>query len=135
MTPYGSRAVVDMVAEHLKIDTEPQRLIILSGLLNGARTVSEIDEPTGVGQPALGQPALSQRLAELRRTATMKTRQASKLTGYRLTDDTVTVYVRRIERMSGGKAAMNAPAAPLVGATAVGAAPRLKEAAAFARGA
>jgi DNA-binding transcriptional ArsR family regulator len=97
MTLYASRAASDVAAERLKVYAQPQRLMILSRLIDGEHTVSEIDEATGIGQPAL-----SQQLAELRRAAIVKTRRASRLVYYRLADDNVMICVRGIEAMFGG---------------------------------
>ena len=97
MTLYASRAAADVAAERLRIYAQPQRLMILSRLLDGEHTVSEIDEATGIGQPAL-----SQQLAELRRATIVKTRRASKRIFYRLADDNVMTCVRGIEAMFGG---------------------------------
>ena len=73
MTLYASRPAADAAAERLKTYAQPQRLMILSRLIEGERTVSEIDEATGIGQPAL-----SQQLAELRRADVVKTRREAK---------------------------------------------------------
>jgi len=129
MTLYASRPAADIAAERLKIYAQPQRLMILSRLLDGEHTVSEIDEATGIGQPAL-----SQQLAELRRAEIVKTRRASKLVYYRLADENVMVCVKGIEAMFGG----NASAAGALMHALAGTAPgrplsRPKGAAAFAR--
>ncbi len=97
MTLYASRPAADAAAERLKTYAQPQRLMILSRLIEGERTVSEIDEATGIGQPAL-----SQQLAELRRADVVKTRREAKQIYYRLADDNVMVCVKGIEAMFGG---------------------------------
>ena len=97
MTLYASRSAADAAAERLKTYAQPQRLMILSRLIEGERTVSEIDEATGIGQPAL-----SQQLAELRRADVVKTRREAKQVYYRLADENVTTCVRGIEAMFGG---------------------------------
>ena len=63
---FESRDRAVKAADKLKVYAQPQRLMILSCLLRGERTVSEIDAATGIGQPAL-----SQQLAELRRNYDM----------------------------------------------------------------
>ena len=129
MTLYSARPAADAAAERLKIYAQPQRLMILSRLLSGEYTVSEIDEATGIGQPAL-----SQQLAELRRAEIVKTRRASKQVYYRLADDNVMTCVRGIEAMFGGDPnTADALTTALAGAAPVHAAPRTKGAAAFAR--
>lgn len=99
MTLYASRSAADVAADRLKIYAQPQRLMILSRLIDGEHTVSEIDDATGIGQPAL-----SQQLAELRRADIVKTRRASKQVYYRLADENVLVCVKGIEAMFGGSA-------------------------------
>ena len=71
--------------------------MILSRLLDGECTVSEIDEATGIGQPAL-----SQQLAELRRAELVQGRRSAKQVYYRLANDDVSVCVRSIEAIFGG---------------------------------
>ncbi len=129
MTLYACRTAADIAAERIKIYAQPQRLMILSRLIDGEHTVSEIDKATGIGQPAL-----SQQLAELRRAKIVKTRRASKLVYYRLADDNVMVCVRGIEAMFGGD--VNTAAAltmALVDPTPTSIVQRSKGAAAFAR--
>lgn len=129
MTLYSSRSAADVAAERLKIYAQPQRLMILSRLIDGEHTVSEIDEATGIGQPAL-----SQQLAELRRADIVKTRRASKQVYYRLADENVMVCVKGIEAMFGGDGnAAGALSLALVGANPVRRVSRPKGAAAFAR--
>ena len=70
---YQSHARAVKLAEKLKSYAQPQRLMILSRLLDGEHTVGDIEEATGIGQPAL-----SQQLAELRRAALVQTRRAIK---------------------------------------------------------
>ena len=96
---YQSHARAVKVAEKLKSYAQPQRLMILSRLLDGEHTVGDIEEATGIGQPAL-----SQQLAELRRAALVQTRRAVKQVYYRLANDDVALCMRSIEAMfdSGG---------------------------------
>lgn len=93
---FESRARALKAADKLKVYAQPQRLMILSCLLRGERTVSEIDAATGIGQPAL-----SQQLAELRRNDLVKTRRASKQIWYELADDKVCLCVRSMEAILG----------------------------------
>lgn len=93
---YESREKAGKAADKLKIYAQPQRLMILSCLLRGERTVSEIDAATGIGQPAL-----SQQLAELRRNDLVKTRRASKHIWYDLADEKVRLCVRTMEAILG----------------------------------
>lgn len=92
-----------MATERIKAFAQPQRLMILSRLLDGEQIVAEIERETGIGQPAL-----SQQLAELRRAGLVTTRRVTKQVYYRLADEDVILCVRSIEAMFGsgkGKAA------------------------------
>ncbi len=100
-----SRDRANETAERIKRYAQPQRLMILSCLLAGERTVGEIEVATGVGQPAL-----SQQLAELRRADLVSTRRAAKQIYYKLSNDDVTLCVRAVELIFGGKERDLAPA-------------------------
>ena len=93
---YQSRESASHAAEKLKVYAQPQRLMILSCLLGGECTVSEIDQATGIGQPAL-----SQQLAGLRRAELVRSRRNAKQVYYRLANDGVSVCVRSIEAIFG----------------------------------
>ncbi|MBW8294462.1 metalloregulator ArsR/SmtB family transcription factor [Sphingopyxis sp.] len=93
---FESRAHAVVAADKLKVYAQPQRLMILSCLLRGEHTVSEIDAVTGIGQPAL-----SQQLAELRRNELVRTRRVSKQIWYDLADDKVRLCVRSMEVILG----------------------------------
>ncbi|QJB70470.1 ArsR/SmtB family transcription factor [Parasphingorhabdus halotolerans] len=91
---YQSRELADRATEKLKVYAQPQRLMILSYLLQGESTVSDIDNAT-----AIGQPALSQQLAELRRAKVVKTRREGKQIWYDLADDTARLCVKTMEAL------------------------------------
>lgn len=93
---YQSRALADAATEKLKVYAQPQRLMILSCLLLGEKTVGEIDAVTGIGQPAL-----SQQLAELRRAEMVKTRRVAKQVYYDLADEKIALCVRSMEAILG----------------------------------
>lgn len=93
---FESREQAGKAADKLKVYAQPQRLMILSCLLRGERTVGEIDAATGIGQPAL-----SQQLAELRRNELVTTRRASKQIWYQLADEKVCLCVRSMEAILG----------------------------------
>lgn len=93
---YQSRALADAATEKLRVYAQPQRLMILSCLLHGEKTVSEIDTATGIGQPAL-----SQQLAELRRAEMVKTRRVAKQVFYDLADEKICLCVRSMEAILG----------------------------------
>ena len=110
---HQSRERAAAAAEKLRVYAQPQRLMILSLLLTGERTVGNIDAATGIGQPAL-----SQQLAQLRRAAIVATRRATKLIYYRLANDAVTDCVRSIENMFGDGSAPAAQSARITPAHA-----------------
>jgi DNA-binding transcriptional ArsR family regulator len=132
MTPlYASRNNAEEATERLKVYAQPQRLMILSRLLEGEQTVSEIEAATGITQPAL-----SQQLAELRRSETVATRRAAKQIFYCLANDEIAHCIRSIEAIFGsGKDITKAPALKLmpVGTPAKPSIPDPGGAAAFAR--
>ncbi len=93
---HQSRALADVVADKLRVFGQPQRLMILSYLLGGARQVADIEKATGINQPAL-----SQQPAELRRADLVKFRRDAKLVHYRLSAEAVEACVRTLEAMFG----------------------------------
>ncbi|WP_373490611.1 ArsR/SmtB family transcription factor [Parasphingorhabdus sp.] len=91
---FESRDRADVATEKLKVYAQPQRLMILSYLLRGESSVSDIDAATGIGQPAL-----SQQLAELRRADIVKTRREGKQICYDLADDAARLCVSTMEAL------------------------------------
>jgi DNA-binding transcriptional ArsR family regulator len=91
---FESRERADDATEKLKVYAQPQRLMILSYLLQGESTVSEMEGATSVGQPAL-----SQQLAVLRRAEAVKTRRDGKQVWYDLADDTVRLCIQTMEAL------------------------------------
>jgi len=101
---YESRDAAAVAAEKIKVFAQPQRLMILSCLLQGERNVGEIDAITGIGQPAL-----SQQLGELRRANLVQTRKEAKQVWYALADEGVATCVRNIEAIFAGVGAPELP--------------------------
>ena len=91
---FESRERADAATEKLKVYAQPQRLMILSYLLRGESTVSEMEVATSVGQPAL-----SQQLAVLRRAEAVSTRRDGKQIWYDLADDSIRLCVRTMEAL------------------------------------
>ena len=91
---FESRDRADAATEKLKVYAQPQRLMILSCLLRGESSVSDIDRATGIGQPAL-----SQQLAALRQADVVKTRREGKQICYDLADESVRLCVRTMEAL------------------------------------
>jgi DNA-binding transcriptional ArsR family regulator len=97
MKPFWqSREQAEDAAERLRKFGQPLRLMILSLLLQGEKSVSEIDVATGIGQPGL-----SQQLAELRRAGLVTTRRQAKQVFYSIADESVEFCVRSIEAVFG----------------------------------
>lgn len=103
---FEDREIAADVAERLRVYAQPLRLMILSCLLRGERSVAEIGEVTGITQPAL-----SQQLAELRRAELVSTRKEAKQVWYALADDRVMTCVRTMEAVFCGSG--DIPAAPV----------------------
>jgi DNA-binding transcriptional ArsR family regulator len=93
---WQSREQAEDTAERLRKFGQPLRLMILSLLLQGEKSVSEIDMATGIGQPGL-----SQQLAELRRAELVTTRRQAKQVFYSIADESVELCVRGIEAIFG----------------------------------
>ena len=93
---FQDRELAANVTEKLKIYAQPQRLMILSCLLNCERNVSEIGDATGITQPAL-----SQQLAELRRADLVSTRKEAKQVWYMLANESVKICVQTMEAVFG----------------------------------
>jgi len=93
---WQSREDAEDAAERLRKFGQPLRLMILSLLLQGEKSVSEIDLATGIGQPGL-----SQQLAELRRAELVTTRRQAKQVFYSIADKSVELRVRSIEAAFG----------------------------------
>jgi DNA-binding transcriptional ArsR family regulator len=89
---FESRELATTVADKLRVFAQPQRLMILSCLWRGERTVAEIGEITGITQPAL-----SQQLAELRRADLVTNRKEAKQVWYALADPGVAGCVQTME--------------------------------------
>ena len=85
---WQSREQAEDTAERLRKFGQPLRLMILSLLLQGEKSVSEIDMATGIGQPGL-----SQQLAELRRAELVTTRRQAKQVFYSIADESVELCV------------------------------------------
>lgn len=91
---FESRDRADDATDKLKVYAQPQRLMIMSFLLRGESTVSEIDSATGIGQPAL-----SQQLAALRRAQVVRTRRDGKQIWYDLADDSARLCIQTMEAL------------------------------------
>ncbi|MFM9154259.1 MAG: ArsR/SmtB family transcription factor [Methylocystis sp.] len=91
---YQSKSKAHTAADMMKNYAQPQRLMILSFLAHGEKTVGEIDEATQIGQPAL-----SQQLAELRHANLIANRREAKSVYYTLMNKRVLDCIKQIERL------------------------------------
>lgn len=92
----NQREIAEDVAERLRILAQPTRLMILSLLRAGERSVGEIEKTLG-----LKQPGLSQQLGELRQAEMVATRREAKSIYYKLADDRVELLISVLERVLG----------------------------------
>lgn len=72
---------IGAASDFLKVMSNPVRLSILCVLMEGARTVGELEEILGVHQPTL-----SQQIGELREAGVISGSRRSKAVVYRLSD-------------------------------------------------
>jgi DNA-binding transcriptional ArsR family regulator len=94
----------------LRAVSNPARLRIALCLLNGERSVSELESELG-----LRQPNLSQHLAELRNAGLAVGRREVKSVFYRLADDGARQFVAGLLQSFGGAPAQIAQKAPALG--------------------
>lgn len=80
----------------LKAVAHPLRLRILRALAGTERSVGEIDDVAGIGQPAL-----SQQLAVLRGAGLVLTRKEAKMVFYRLDEARLSVLTAALAALSG----------------------------------
>jgi DNA-binding transcriptional ArsR family regulator len=90
MRAVFSEEELDSVITVLKALAHELRLKLMHALLeHGERSVSELENLTGIGQPAL-----SQQLAILRKAHLVQTRRRAKLIFYRLAPDNIALTAR-----------------------------------------
>jgi DNA-binding transcriptional ArsR family regulator len=85
-------------SEFLKALAHPTRLLILSILCEGERSVTELEQLL-----ALRQPTVSQQLARLREDGLVKTRRQGKTIYYSLGSNDVRIVVEAVSRMYGSR--------------------------------
>lgn len=86
---HKDRTAAEAAAAKLKNFAQPQRLMILSCLLEGERNVGEIDAATSIGQPML-----SQQLAALRKADLVTTRREGTQKYYSITDENTALCIQ-----------------------------------------
>lgn len=75
-------------ADFLKKFAHPSRLMILCALVEGERTVRDLEDTLGIRQPGL-----SQQIAELREAGMIEGRKESKNVHYHLSDARISEFV------------------------------------------
>jgi DNA-binding transcriptional ArsR family regulator len=81
-------------ADFLKRLAHPARLMIVCTLVDGERSVRDLEDTLGIRQPGL-----SQQLAELREAGFVVGRKVSKSMFYRLADSRVSEFIAMMHRM------------------------------------
>lgn len=95
----------------LKAMAHPLRFRILESLKGGERNVGEIEDATGITQPAL-----SQQLAVLRSAKLVTTRKEAKLVFYKLAKDELAALANAVGTLAGVSAADRPARRPVPGA-------------------
>lgn len=100
MSELTTAAVEDMLknvgeaSDFLKKLSNPNRLMIVCALVEGERSVRELEDGLGIRQPGL-----SQQLAELREAGLIAGRKESKSVFYSLADARVAEFITMMHRM------------------------------------
>ncbi|TKT80297.1 metalloregulator ArsR/SmtB family transcription factor [Aquamicrobium sp. LC103] len=81
-------------ADFLKKLANPNRLMIVCALVEGERSVRDLEDTLGIRQPGL-----SQQIAELRGAGLIEGRKQSKSVFYRLADGRAAEFIRLLHRM------------------------------------
>jgi len=93
-------ATIEMVenagdaADFLKKLAHPSRLMIVCALVDGERSVRDLEDTLGIRQPGL-----SQQIAELRQGGFIAGRKESKSMFYRLADGRIREFISLLHRM------------------------------------
>lgn len=80
--------------DFLKKFAHPSRLMIMCALVDGERSVRDLEDTLGIRQPGL-----SQQIAELREAGLIVGRKESKNMFYRLADGRITEFIGLMYRM------------------------------------
>ncbi|WP_458759196.1 metalloregulator ArsR/SmtB family transcription factor [Afipia sp. TerB] len=87
-------ANAEEAADFLKKFAHPSRLMIVCALVDGERSVRDLEDTLGIRQPGL-----SQQIAELRDAGLIVGRKESKNMFYRLADGRVSEFIGLMYRM------------------------------------
>ena len=88
------QARVGEASDFLKKLSNPQRLLLACSLVDGERSVRELEETLGIRQPGL-----SQQLAELREAGLVAGRKDGKSDRYRLADPRVVRLITTLHEL------------------------------------
>lgn len=124
--PGVTQETAEAATNFLKSLANPNRLMIVCTLIEGERSVGELEAILG-----LRQPNLSQQLAALREGGMVEARREAKQVFYRLADPRAVALIATLNEIFCNAA--SASSAVHSTSTAMAARPRSAEAAAFAR--
>jgi len=108
-----TREKAEAAGSFMKSLANPNRLMIACALLDGERSVGDLETDLG-----LRQPSLSQQLAELRESGIVEARREAKQVFYRISDQRVVALLATLHRIFCGEmldptfAVLPPPAAP-----------------------
>lgn len=88
------KSKIDEASLFLKKLANPDRLMVACSLVEGERSVRELEDLLGIRQPGL-----SQQLAELREAGLIVGRKEGKAVFYRLADPRVELFVATMHRL------------------------------------
>lgn len=96
------KARVDEASAFLKTLANPDRLMVACALVDGERSVRELEDLLGIRQPGL-----SQQLAALREAGLVAGRKEGKQVFYRLADPRVQTFITTMHRLFCAPAAVD----------------------------
>jgi DNA-binding transcriptional ArsR family regulator len=88
------KANVEEASAFLKKLSNPDRLLVCCALVDGERSVRELEDILGIRQPGL-----SQQLAELRAADLIEGRKEGKHVFYRLADPRIEIFISTMHRL------------------------------------
>jgi DNA-binding transcriptional ArsR family regulator len=121
-----TREKAEVASSFMKSLANPNRLMIACALLDGERSVGDLESDLG-----LRQPSLSQQLAELRESGVVEARREAKQVFYRISDQRAVALLATLRQIFCGQMPDLASAAPAPQAALAG--KKFTEAAMFAR--
>ncbi len=121
-----TREKAEAASAFMKSLANPNRLMIACALLDGERSVGDLETDLG-----LRQPSLSQQLAELRESGVVEARREAKQVFYRISDQRAVALLATLHHIFCGQMPDLASAVPAPRAAPVG--KKFTEAAMFAR--